>query len=893
MKKNLLYFVLTPLIISAIVAILLNFYLDRYFVSKAKEEMQNILLSNRGFHEYIQKVLHPVFFQAMEHGYIAKNFYEPQALSSTYIVRSIHELYNEERAKQGLKPVYYKLAANNPRNPVNRADAWESDKIRLFNETPSIKEQEEIVTNDGKKYLYYAVPFLKNEQRCMRCHGDPKDAPIGLRKIYSDNGGFYEKIGEIRAIETMRMPISQEGYVATMIAGSAGSGIFAIVALFLFNAGLRTRVKEKTKDLELEITERVKAEEQARKNEENFRTLFNKSADAIFLVRPDGSIADVNDMVCKRYKYSREELLKMNVSQIDSPATSKFAPGRTARVVKDGLFVFEAEHITKDGEAFPVEANASSIVLNGETILISTCRDITERKRAQEALRDEKERLAVTLRSIGDGVIVADIKGAVVLLNKVAEQLTGWSSEEAKGKPLTQVFNITNESTREKIVNPAEDGLRTGMPVSLPNQGVLIKRDGTEITITNSAAPIKDKHSETIGIVLVFRDITAQHRMEQEMQKLEKLESLGLLAGGLAHDFNNLLTSIIGNLSLVKVQLGADNKSFTRLTNAEKAAQRATDLTHQLLTFAKGGAPIKKSVSIAEIARETCQFAMSGSNSQCQYTIPPSLWSVEVDRGQMSQVFNNLALNSIHAMPTGGMIHVGFENVTLQNNEITSLREGDYVKITFKDEGIGIPESKLTRIFEPYYTTRSGGSGLGLAMVLSIINRHDGHITVESRLNAGTTFTMYIPAVRDTIFPETLRTTGANAGHGKVLVMDDEAMIRDVAGEILRELGYEVEFAKDGKEAIDAYLKAKQEERPFDVVIMDLTVPGGMGGKEAIRYLRAVAPDAKVIVSSGYSMDPIMAEYEKYGFCGVVCKPYNANDISEVITTVRSQKMND
>jgi CheY-like chemotaxis protein len=234
-------------------------------------------------------------------------------------------------------------------------------------------------------------------------------------------------------------------------------------------------------------------------------------------------------------------------------------------------------------------------------------------------------------------------------------------------------------------------------------------------------------------------------------------------------------------------------------------------------------------------------------------------------------------------MPNGGTVHIDFANVTLRENQVGSLKPGDYVKITFKDEGDGIPEERLSKIFEPYFTTKTAGSGLWLSTVLSIIDRHDGHISAESTVNVGTTFTIFIPAIRDTLSPASEGVSGVQAGHGKILVMDDEELIRNVAREILQELGYEVFFAKDGKEALEVYLKAEREQKPFDAVIMDLTIPGGMGGKEAVRDLLAVAPKAKVIVSSGYSMDPIMADYKKYGFCGVVCKPYNANEISETI----------
>ncbi len=515
---------------------------------------------------------------------------------------------------------------------------------------------------------------------------------------------------------------------------------------------------------------------------------------------------------------------------------------------------------------------------------------ILDRKKAEEEILDERERLAVTLRSIGDGVIVTDIEGNITMLNKVGEHLTGWTHEEAEGKPLAEVFNIINETTRKKCENPAEKVLKSGKIAGLANHTALIKKDGTEIIIADSAAPIRDKQSKPVGIVLVFRDITTQYRMEQEMQKIEKVESLGLLAGGLAHDFNNLLTSIMGNVSLVKMQLGVDNRSYARLADAEKAAKMAASLTQQLLTFARGGAPIRKPASIPEIAKEACHFAVSGSNVKCLFTIPASLWAVEVDKGQISQVFNNLVINSVHAMPNGGAVHVSFENVTISENNVFLLKSGDYIKITFRDEGIGIPKESLSKIFEPYFTTKTGGTGLGLATVLSIINRHEGHVSVESKVGIGTTFTLFVPALRGTISPVPQEVKPVHRGHGRILIMDDEELVRNVAGDILIDLGYDVAYAKDGNEAVEVYLEAEKEQNLFDVVIMDLTIPGGMGGKDAVKKLQAVAPAAKVIVSSGYSKDPIMAEYEKYGFCGVVCKPYDANEISEEISKVMKKR---
>lgn len=367
---------------------------------------------------------------------------------------------------------------------------------------------------------------------------------------------------------------------------------------------------------------------------------------------------------------------------------------------------------------------------------------------------------------------------------------------------------------------------------------------------------------------------------------MDKLESVGILAGGIAHDFNNLLTAIVGNISLAKMRAGSEDKNLKMLIEAEKACFRAKELTQQLLTFSKGGAPIKKATHIDELVKDSAAFTLSGSMTRPEFYIMDNLWPVEVDEGQVSQVINNLILNANQAMYGGGIIEVRCENIVLGKEDTLPLTRGRYIKITVKDQGCGIAKEHLEKIFDPYFTTKKKGSGLGLSTTYSIVKKHDGHIAVESELGKGTAFYIYLPASEKEVSREKGAEEEHIAGKGRILVMDDEEVVREVAGGMAAHLGYEVDFAEDGAKAIELYRKAKKSGKSFDVVIMDLTIPGGMGGEEAMKKLLEIDPSVKAIVSSGYSNDPVMADYKKHGFSGVIAKPYKIAEMSSVINSV-------
>jgi PAS domain S-box-containing protein len=502
---------------------------------------------------------------------------------------------------------------------------------------------------------------------------------------------------------------------------------------------------------------------------------------------------------------------------------------------------------------------------------------------AYNNLEKEKELLAVTMRSIGDGVIATDIDGRIIMMNRVAEQLTGWSIDSAKNKLLTDVFYIINEKTRKICENPVEKVLNSGHVIGLANHTALITKDGTEKSIADSAAPIKNRDSKIIGIVLVFRDASLERMVNEELAKTKKLESIGMLAAGIAHDFNNILTSIMGNINLAKSILDTSHEIYEFLEAAEASSKRASKLTKKLLTFSKGGEPIRQCCNIYEIVRESSDFVLSGSSITCRIDRDPDLWQAHVDKDQICQVIQNLVLNAQQAMPEGGTLHIVCENyLKICKQDAVPVMDGDYVRITISDEGVGIHPEHIEKIFDPYFSTKQKGGGLGLAVSHSIIKKHSGYILCESIPARGTTITIYLPATR--ISTKSKKILPVPVGQGTILIMDDEKMVREIVCRMLKKIGYSVLQADDGRTALQLYKNAMHTKKPVDLVIMDLTIPGGMGGIEAIKRLHKIDPDARAIVSSGYANDPVMANYQEYGFVGVLDKPFLKDKLLRVVS---------
>ena len=504
---------------------------------------------------------------------------------------------------------------------------------------------------------------------------------------------------------------------------------------------------------------------------------------------------------------------------------------------------------------------------------------VTDRTRQLEASEKSFRTLA---ENAHDGILIINENGGTVYVNKMTADITGFSIDELQNMGIEKLIHPDELSEAREICRRRLEGIQD----QGHHETVIVRKDGRHVPVEITCSRIiwHDKPS----VMAIMRDISWRKKIEEEFLRSSKLESLSVLAGGLAHDFNNLLTGIIGNISLAMAYVAPDDKTYTLMSNIEKASTKAKDLTQQLLTFAKGGTPIKNLVVLGGVITDSATLALSGSHIRCNFSVPEDLSLVEVDEGQITQVIHNLVINAIQSCPRDGVINISAENCSITGEQNLPVRSGKYVMITISDSGGGILKENLSRIFDPYFTTKDGGSGLGLATVYSIIKNHGGLITVESSAETGTTFNIYLPASQKQLKAFPIKHIGEKplSGKGRILIMDDEEIIRDTAGSILTTLGYEVDSATNGSEAIELYKKARLGRHPYSLVIMDLTIQGGMGGKETIKKLREIDPDVRAIVSSGYSDDALMSDYRKHGFSAVIAKPYRLSELSNIVSTV-------
>ncbi len=512
--------------------------------------------------------------------------------------------------------------------------------------------------------------------------------------------------------------------------------------------------------------------------------------------------------------------------------------------------------------------------------------DIVKRKEAEQELLRSEEKYRRLVQSSPEAFYIYS-KGTITFANEAGIKLLGaGNAGEVLGKsPFDYFHPDDHDSIRQRIEDIIEQRLETSL-----FEKQLTRIDGKKLLVQVIMTPFTLKKQPAIQVIVL--DISERKRREKELMRIEQLESLGVLAGGIAHDFNNLLAGVLGNIDLAKSSLDPDQKPYTYLKNATGALYRARDLTQKLLTFSKGGAPVKEITSLAELVTGSVDFILSGSMVKCNYVLPRDLQAVDIDVVQVKQVVENLAMNAMQAMPEGGGLTVELSNVDQEELLALPLDKEKYVKLMIRDEGKGIPPEVLPKIFDPYFSTKDQGSGLGLATTYSIVRKHGGLITVESIPEKGTAFYVYYPATdkkpSPVIIEKQEESVCQQVGRGNILVMDDEELIRDVAGEMLTSLGYDATAVSEGDEVIACYLKAKETDRPFDAVIMDLTIPGGQGGRDIVQRLLTHDPDVKVIIASGSSNDQVISHYKKYGFKGVLIKPFSIESLGEELGKIIS-----
>ncbi|HAV14269.1 MAG TPA: hypothetical protein DCX06_12365 [Opitutae bacterium] len=612
------------------------------------------------------------------------------------------------------------------------------------------------------------------------------------------------------------------------------------------------------------------------------RRIFDANTDAMLILTPEYEIKFLNP--------AAGQLLEADIdSLIGETFPFELESGKTTELEIPG---------PKDTTRL-MALSAVDLIWEGASARLATLRDITLHRKTERDLKREKERLSVTLDSIADAVIAVDKHGNLERINPEATRMTGITNDVAIGQPLANILRFKDPTTGKVIIDPSQVLLSRTPTIIHPELGIqLLRRNEDPLLVNAEMRPILDEDKGHYGWVVVLRDMTSLKRAEEELYKSEKLQSISLLAGGIAHDFNNILSAILGNISVVRVDIADDHKHASKLLAAEKAALQATSLTQQLLTFSKGGTPLFESTTITQLVKDCAQFILRGSNVRCEIQQPDEIWAVDVDKGQIAQVLNNLLINADQAMPEGGVIDINIRNTKIDTNEIQGLKQGNYLSIKVTDQGIGIVPENLTRIFDPYFTTKENGNGLGLASSYSIIKNHKGIIIVESVIDSGSTFTIYLPKsnvestppLEDPSHDDSKKNHSIQAGHGRILVMDDMEAMMMVAGEIISMLGYEVEYATNGHEAIDIYKTANENGNPFDAVVFDLTVPGGMGGEEAAEILVKYDPKLLAIASSGYTTTNVMSDYENSPFSAVVPKPYRIKEMSDALSTVLSKK---
>lgn len=620
-------------------------------------------------------------------------------------------------------------------------------------------------------------------------------------------------------------------------------------------------------------------------SEQIYESIFRLSPSIITVTRfEDGTYYDVNEAFCRVTGYPRETACSGSSLSLNLWVN----PDDRARVLhmletNGACSSVEIAFRKGDGTIMWALQSAELVTIGEDRFIIAITTDITDRQRAEATLARERERLSITLQSHSDGVLVVDGAGCVERINRAACVLVGVTESGAVGRPACEVLRV-RDSQRQELVDDLVGALLSDGPSRSTSPHLITGADGSERHVLLHASPIPTS-AGVEGAVLVLRDVTVQLRMEEQLRKTARLESLGVLAGGIAHDFNNVLMAIKSNVSFARSMDVPRDQRQEALADVEDAVRRGRDLTQQLLTFSRGGAPIKHDAPIGDLLADVTAFVLRGTSVRLLLDVSPDLMSVAVDRSQISQVIENLVVNAQQAMPSGGSLHISAANLDIDDQMGLQLPAGRYVRLSFEDDGPGIPAADLPRVFDPFFSTKPGGTGLGLSIVHSVVRRHGGTVVVRSNAENGACFDVYLPATAHASEPLPVSSEPLR-GAQRILLMDDDPNVRRAMQRALALMGYRVDVAADGQEAVSAYERALAGPSPYALAILDLTVVGGTGGKEAARRLRLIDPQAVIVVSSGYSDEGIMADPQAHGFNACLPKPYDESELALVLGRV-------
>lgn len=635
----------------------------------------------------------------------------------------------------------------------------------------------------------------------------------------------------------------------------------------------------------VDITQQKAMEAAIRETENKFRSIVEQSLVGVYIIQ-NNRFLYVNPRFSEIFGYTQDEIMG-TMSPVD--LCGQDFDDRMGRLLRGDVerMADPFRSRRKNGLEVDFEVYGSRTMYSGRPAVIGTLIDVTDRIQAIDELQESHNFNEEVIRHAEEGIVVYDRNLNYLLWNNFMERMTGLTRDEVLNKNAIELFPHLREQGIDQYLRRA----LAGETCQSPDFEYRIASTGRSGLAIGRYSPYRNVRGDIIGVIGVITDITQRRKMEEELLRARKIESVGLLAGGIAHDFNNILTVILGNISLSRLKAAERQDLQDALLQAEKAALRAKDLTQQLLTFSRGGRPVKKNSDVKKLIRETAEFSSMGSVCRCRVDIADDLYDAMIDEGQISQVLQNLLFNAQQAMPEGGDIVIAASNRTIPYSRTSfglTVEPGEYLCIEVRDTGSGIDPSYIDKIFDPYFTTKEGGNGLGLATAYSIVRHHQGLIELTSRVGQGTTFFIFLPAHSvksdraDPVRPMT------PTMRGRILVMDDEPLVRDLAQSMLVSMGFEVETVESGREAIARYERHFREGHPFSAVIMDLTIPSGMGGKEAAQRLRRLDPNARLIVSSGYSHDPIMADYADFGFSAVLPKPYTVEELSRVLAEIQN-----